>query len=469
MPIRIRLAVVFAAGTAAVFIVASIVFVHLLADGLRSSLDSGIQARADLIAQSLPTASAGSVGLSPNLAVRGQGDGIAQILDAAGRIVASSSGAGSDALLSQARLQQARRTPVWVTTTFSDVGPTSLGGEHTRILATPVLHAGQTWIVVVGSSLEASDQATTRVRNAAVIAGPPAVLLAALAAWFLASAALRPVERMRRQAAEISEHDTNTSIEVPATRDEIAALAQTMNGLLGRLQAALARERGFVADAGHELRTPLAILRTELELASRPGRTLHELTQAVAAAADETDRLARLAEDLLSLARTDEGPAQLQRGPTDVGHLLNETVNRAKLRADQLGVSLELEVEPGLIVDVDGDRISRAVANLVDNALQHAPRASAIRVSAAAPAAELIIEVADAGPGFAPSLLPHAFERFRRSDAARARGDGGAGLGLAIVRSIVVAHGGRATASNPPTGGAMVRLELPLSAEASID
>jgi hypothetical protein len=122
-----------------------------------------------------------------------------------------------------------------------------------------------------------------------------------------------------------------------------------------------------------------------------------------------------------------------------------------------------------LIVDVDGDQISRAVANLVDNALQHAPRASAIRVSAAAPAAELIIEVADAGPGFAPSLLPHAFERFRRSDAARARGDGGAGLGLAIVRSIVVAHGGRATASNPPTGGAMVRLELPLSAEASID
>jgi two-component system, OmpR family, sensor kinase len=467
MPIRIRLAVLFAAGTAAVFIVASIVFVHLLAGGLRSSLDSGIQARADLIAQSLPTASAGPVGLSPNLAVRGQGDGIAQILDAAGRIVASSSGAGSDALLSQARLQQARRAPVWVTTTFSDVGPSSLGGEHTRLLATPVLHAGQTWIVV--SSLEASDQATTRVRNAAVIAGPPAVLLAALAAWFLASAALRPVERMRRQAAEISEHDTDTSIEVPPTRDEIAALAQTMNGLLGRLQAALARERGFVADAGHELRTPLAILRTELELASRPGRTLHELTQAVAAAADETERLARLAEDLLSLARTDEGPTQLQRVPTDLGHLLTETVNRAKLRADQLGVGLELEVAPGLTADVDGDRLCRAVANLVDNALQHAPRASAVRVTAAAPAAELVIEVADAGPGFAPSLLPHAFERFRRSDTARARGDGGAGLGLAIVRSIVVAHGGRATASNLPTGGAIVRLELPVSADASDD
>jgi signal transduction histidine kinase len=317
--------------------------------------------------------------------------------------------------------------------------------------------------VVVGSSLEPSDLAVARVRNAAVLGGPPAVLVAAIAAWLLASAALRPVERMRRQAADISEHDPDTSIEVPATRDEIAALARTMNGLLGRLQDALARERGFVADAGHELRTPLAILRAELELASRPGRTNAELAQAVSAAAEETDRLARLAEDLLSLARTDEGSTHIHRERAELGPLLAATVHRASAKATELGVDLELVVDQGLVVDVDADRVRQALTNLIDNALRHAPRSSAVRVAATRSGDAVVMEVADAGPGFPLSFLPHAFERFRRADAARSRDGGGAGLGLAIVRSIAEAHGGTATAANLTTGGAVVRIELPAS------
>jgi len=248
---------------------------------------------------------------------------------------------------------------------------------------------------------------------------------------------------------------------VPATKDEVAALAGTMNDLLGRLQRALARQRAFVADASHELRTPLAVLRGELELAARPGRGLPELAAAVRNSSAEAERLARLTDDLLLLARSDEDRLSLRLQRTDVGSLLARSAGLAGSRLAAAGLSCRVDVPPGTCADVDPDRIRQAVDNLIGNALRFAPRGSVIVLAARAVGGGLDIEVSDDGPGFPAGFLPHAFERFARPDSGRSRGDGGAGLGLAIVRVIAAAHGGVATAGNKPGGGAVVRLRLP--------
>jgi heavy metal sensor kinase len=483
MPIRLRLAGVFALGTAVVIVVASVVFVHLLAAGLRSSLDANLRARADAVVPLLDGVAAAANAGHPVATLRGQGEGITQVFDTSGRLVASSSGAGDVPLLSQPDLARAHQAIVSKTTVLggttaqgtatqgtatqgtatqgtANATISTHGGERFQLIAYPVARPGGTWVVMVGGSLEGTDAAVHRVTNAALLGGPPAVLIAALGAWLLASAALRPVERMRRQVAEISQGERDTEIEVPVTRDEIAALARTMNDLLGRLQEALERERGFVADAGHELRTPLAILRAELELASRPGRTRAELASAVGAAAEETNRLARLADSLLLLARSDSRQT-LRLQPTNLHDVLETAVDRARAAAQANDVELSLDAAQRLDADVDPDRIRQAVDNLLDNAIRHAAPSTVVTVHAGQQSGNVVIEVIDHGSGFPPEFLPHAFERFSRADSARSRSGGGTGLGLAIVQSIARAHGGRAVATNSPGGGASVRIELP--------
>ncbi|GAC1603268.1 MAG: ATP-binding protein [Acidimicrobiales bacterium] len=469
MPIRFRLAGLFALATVAAVVVGSVVFVHLLAAGLRSSLDSGLRARADLIAQTLDATASpgGAIGT-----VRGQGEGLAQVFGPAGNLVAASSGAAGDALVSPERLAHARLHALSYSTVIAEPRNQEAGqessraGEHTRILALPHARAGGQWVIVVASSMQTSDTAVTRVARAALLGGTLAVIAAAAAAWVLASAALRPVERMRRQVADLSTHDPTTTIEVPPTRDEIAALAQTMNGLLARLGGALARERGFVADAGHELRTPLAILRGELELASRPGRSQEYLAAAIAAAADETDRLARLAEDILLLARSD-GADTVRREPTDVAQLLGAAVEKAGPIAAATQVTLVIDCPSAIDALVDGSRVRQAVDNLVDNAIRHSPPSGTVTVEVRRVGTTLVVEVSDEGPGFPAAFIAHAFERFRRADAARAPQDGGTGLGLAIVQSIAQSHGGRAEVANREGGGALVHVEFPAARTSS--
>jgi len=253
---------------------------------------------------------------------------------------------------------------------------------------------------------------------------------------------------------------------VPGTHDEIAALAGTMNDLLRRLRRALARQRAFVADASHELRTPFAVLHGELELAGRPGRSKEELSAAVASAAEEASRLTRITDDLLLLAKGDENKLSLQVARTDVTSLLARSAERAGARAEAAGVTCRVEAGAGLTAIVDAGRIRQAVDNLVDNALRFAPPGTQVVIRAEIAGGSLVIEVSDCGPGFPAEFLPHAFERFRRPDQGRARSAGGAGLGLAIVHAIASAHGGTAVAANRPEGGATVRLEVPASPEA---
>jgi len=439
MPIRLRLALAFALAAAALFALGGWLFASGLSSAQLKTIDSQLTAQLAQAGRSLPA-----------------GDFLTQVIDPAGRVRSASTDAGNVALVTASQLSQARQGRIFVTRTVDE--------ESTRIAAAPL--AGRPgWVVVAAESLEAYEATQSQVARELAVGGAVFTAVAGLGAYWLARAALSPVERLRRQVAAISERGAPgagvAAVEVPATRDEVAALAGTMNDLLGRLQRALARQRAFVADASHELRTPLAVLRGDLELAARPGRGLPELAAAVRNSGAEAERLARLTDDLLLLARSDEDRLSLRLQRTDVGSLLARSAGLAGSRLAAAGLTCRVDVPPGTCADVDPDRIRQAVDNLIDNALRFAPRGSVIVLAARAADGGLDIEVSDDGPGFPAGFLPHAFERFARPDSGRSRGDGGAGLGLAIVRVIAAAHGGVATAGNKPGGGAVVRLRLP--------
>jgi signal transduction histidine kinase len=226
--------------------------------------------------------------------------------------------------------------------------------------------------------------------------------------------------------------------------------------MLGRLQAVLARERSFVSDASHELRTPLAILRTELELALRGKHTQEELEDALRSAAEEAERLSGLAEDLLVIARSDQGRLPVRPEALDAGEVLARVAGRFQTRARAEGRPLAAEATPGVELVADPARVEQALANLVDNALTYGD--GTVMLSARADNGSVELHVRDEGPGFPPDFLPRAFERFTRADEARTRG--GSGLGLAIAAAVAGAHGGRAHARNVE-GGADVWIELP--------
>ena len=449
MSIRLRLTVVFALAAATLFALGGWLFVTLLSASLMSSIDAQLAAQA---AQASVYLSSGTPVATPAVIATNPQEYVIQLIDQAGHVRGSSEEAGSRPILSLADLKRARRGQILVTQ--------ERDGESQRVLAEPFASRSG-WIAIAGVSLESFNNTITRVIQELAVGGSVFVVIAALGAFGLATASLRPVERLRREAAVLSERDSPSALTVPGTHDEIAALAKTMNDLLQRLQHALQRERYLVADASHELRTPLAVLRGELELALKPERSRDELLSAVTIASEEADRLTRLTNDLLLLSRNDQGQLPLHLEPTAVAQLLNESFDRATARAGAAGLRLRAEAPPELIANLDADRMRQAVDNLVDNALRFGPAGTEILISARATGRDLTLEVSDGGPGFPVDFLPHAFERFRRPDASRSRDGGGAGLGLAIVQAIALAHGGSATVANRPAGGACVWLTIP--------
>jgi two-component system OmpR family sensor kinase len=332
----------------------------------------------------------------------------------------------------------------------------SIQGEA-RLLARPAQGRGQTYVVVVAATLDDRNESLRNLRTLLLIGGPVALFLASLAGYLVSGTAFRPVEAMRRRAAEISADEPGERLPLPEANDELRRLGETLNAMLGRLEAALERERTFVDDASHELRTPLALHKTELELALRYAKTPEEMRAAIASAVVEVDRLSALAEDLLVLARSQEGKLALHMRRVRVADLLADVRERFAARLTDSGRSLVVEPADGLAVDADPVRLEQALTNLIENAIEHG--AGEITLSTAESDGELEIHVSDQGPGFPPDFLDQAFERFTRADPAR--GGDGTGLGLAIVEAIAKAHQGSAHATNREGSGADVWIELP--------
>jgi signal transduction histidine kinase len=443
LSIRARLTLVSAVLVVGVLVAAG-AFIYLRLDAdLEDTVDAGLRSRADAL-----LAASGELGEARLIEAD---EAFAQILGPEGDVLDASSVLGDGPMVDADELGP---LPAFVEATVS----TSDGPVPARILAVPVADGS---VLLIGASVEDQEGALARLAVLMVLGGAAAVVLVVGVIWVVVGAALRPVEAMRAEAAAISASEPGRRLPVRESGDELARLGETLNAMLARLEESIERERRFVDDASHELRTPLANLKAELDLALRGSRDAEELESALRSASEETDRMARLAEDLLVLARADRGRLPVRRERVDVAELVNRAVEPFGARAAGRGVDLEARVPEDLAADLDEMRIAQALGNLVDNALRATPGGGRVVVEAFRDDGGLRLEVRDTGPGFPSTFLPSAFEAFARPDVSRARPDGGAGLGLAIVRAVAEAHGGVAEATNPPGGGASVVLTIP--------
>ena len=424
--------------------VAVFVYVNLRTD-LRASVDAGLESRAQVIA-------ANAAHTDPSLGGRRRlidaDEAFAQVLTPSGRIVETTPAVARAALVPAGRLERLDRPA------FVDDRPPGL--DQSRLLIVPVSAAGHRVFVIVGATLSDSQEALDEVVMRFAVAFPVALLLSSLIGWLLAGAALRPVERMRREAEAISASDPTRRLPVPETDDTLARLAVTLNVTFDRLQAALERERRFVDDASHELRTPLTILKAEVDSALIDGRTLDDLHLALEGASGEVNHLVRIAEDLLVLARAERGRIPTHRTSVSLEALVDASRRTFAASAEAGGVTLTAEA-PDATVEVDGTRVRQALDNLLDNALRHTLPGGEVSITATVTAGVVTIEVDDTGPGFDPDELAYVFQPFKRGDGEDREGSG---LGLAIVRAIAEAHGGTVTAANRAGGGARMTLVL---------
>jgi heavy metal sensor kinase len=436
LPIRARLTLAFAVVMALVFAAVGAVLYVRLGDTLDERIADTLEARTTALASTFDVTSP---------VVAGE-EGLAQVLEQDGSVVAGSSSVVERPLLTAEQVERAL--------TGSTVVDTEVGGVAFRLRATSV----DDRIVVVGEPLDDRDEALDGLLTQLLVVLPMALLVSSAIGYVVAGAALRPVEDMRRRATEISADTPERRLPLPRAHDEVYRLGATLNEMLDRLDEGLARERRFVADASHELRTPLATLQTELELATRRPRSQAELEDALLSATEEVERLVRLAEDLLVLARADEGQLALHTEPFLVHEALEAVAARHGPLAAAAARSLEVSAPAELALSGDRLRLEQALGNLVDNALRHGH--GTVRLQALAEDGVVLLAVSDEGAGFTADFLPHAFERFSRADAARS--GGGAGLGLAIVDAIARAHGGRVTAANRDGRGAIVTVSVPV-------
>jgi signal transduction histidine kinase len=428
-PIRLRLTASFAIIGSLLLVAGGAVMYYRLQSELDRGLDSGLRARSADVTLLMR----GANRATPIARLPANDETIAQVLDASGRVLDATRTLAGESALTRAQLAGALRGA-----TFVD-HPTLRGtDEQIRLLARPISIGGQRRIVVVGATLEGRNEALASLRREFLVGLPFAVLLATAGAFVVASAALRPVGALRRDAEAITRTGPSARLAEPRARDEIGELARTLNAMLARLEAAGARERRFVADASHELRAPLALVQSELEVTLSGPRQVVPYRRALLEAEREVAGLAQLSNDLLLLARADEDRLPLRPEPVEPRTILESLARRFAQRAGAEHRAIRVEHADDGAIDVDRLRLEQALANLVENALRHG--SGDIRLTARRVAGMVELGVHDGGRGFPEGFRSRAFERFARADPARS--GPGAGLGLAIVDLIARAHGG---------------------------
>ena len=460
MTIRMRLAALFTLTVLVLVAGATLLFIDRLRTGLEHGLNNTLVSRADTIAGDLGTATVIPPAVFSEIRLPPANGIYAQVLSSSGTVLAQTHGL-TGPMVTPADVQRALHAAVSRNAQIPVRTPVRVESEPMRVLVQPSGHGDV--VIAVAISRDVVDEAVSRSMQQLLVLGGVALVLAGPIAWLLARAALRPVELMRRKVAAMRTDQIAGGVGVPRGRDEVSRLGVTFNGLLARLQEARAREIAFVADAGHELRTPLAVLKGELELARRPGRTAEELRDTIMVASEETDRLVRLAEDLLQLAASDSSPA-LRPVRFDLAAIAADAVRATVAPAMRAAVTVRLDAPGPISVLAEPGPIRRSLDNLLANAIRFTPAGGTVQVSASRTETDAVITVHDDGPGFPKAFLPIAFERFTRADdpsGLNGKAAHGNGLGLAIVRSVMTAHGGFASAENDAGGGAVITLCWP--------
>jgi signal transduction histidine kinase len=446
LPIRVRVTVAFAAVMTLLLVGLGFLAYRWMGAALLDEIDSGLRFRAAATTpRATPATGTSEAGTSavaealPDPRLQEAHEAFGQLLTYDGRVLRASAG------LTAPLLSPAQIAAIGHPTFFQRHVPTLTGPA--RLLAVPS-STGST-LLLVGASMSDRTDALRRLGEIFVIGGPAAITLAWLASWVVAGSALRPVERMRQQAAAISVSGPDRRLTVPAARDELRRLAETLNDMLGRLDRSLIRERAFLERAGHELRTPLAALRAEIDLSLRRARSAEELTAALRSVSQETDRLTQLGEDLLVLARADDGRLPLHRQDIPLRATLESAAALFAARALEGGITLSVDA-PDISLNADPLRLRQALVNLLENALRHTPRHGTVRLTGRASGPDIHIAVSDTGPGIDDAAADNGDQTQPRS-----------GLGLRIVRAIAAGHHGSVHIGRNPDGGTTVQLTLP--------
>ena len=442
--VRARIVAAAVAAVAAVLAVASVVLVVLVRSSLERPMAGEARVRAtDVVA----VLNAGGL-TAPVPALAAPWPTLVQVLDADGAVLTASAelrGAVPLLLVTPARREITGRA------TLTANGRT----QDWRLDAVAASARGRSITVIVATSRAQVERSTGLLVAALAIAGPLLVAVVALLAWWLVGRALRPVEALRRQVAEFDHGPPGRRVEAPTTDDEVGRLAVTLNALLDRLDRAGEQQRRFVADASHELRSPVANIRAALEVAQA-----HPTSAVWVDVADDVlaqnARMGGLVDDLLLLARAEAGPAGRRDDAVDLAAVVARVRDAAVVR--RVPVRVDVDVDGAAVVRGDAAQLERVVENLVSNAVRHA--AAGVRVSLARQGRWLELAVADDGPGVPSDQRERIFQRFVRLDRDRSRRGGGAGLGLAIVAEVTAAHGGTVTVGDARPG-ALFTVRLP--------
>lgn len=316
-------------------------------------------------------------------------------------------------------------------------------------------------VVQVARSLEFYDHEMSELLFVLLLTGPLTLLVALGGGYFLAQRTLAPVDRMTETADRIEAKQLSQRIEVANARDELGRLAETLNGMLDRLERSFREMQRFTADASHELRTPISVIRTEAEVALNQPVSDEEKQNLLSNILEECERLTAITEQLLTLSREDAGIAQSRREPVNIGELASEVAETMRPLAEAKQLELAVAMNGAAMVAGDADRLKQVIYNLLDNAIKYTPRTGRVELAVGRADSNVELAVRDTGVGINSEHLPHVFERFYRVDKARTRTEGGTGLGLSIVESIVVAHGGQVGIQSQPDEGTTITISLP--------
>jgi heavy metal sensor kinase len=336
-------------------------------------------------------------------------------------------------------------------------------GEPYRVLNGEIRVQDSTYVLMIGTPMEDFYDATDRFRLILLLSIPALLGVASAGAYWLSRSAIAPVGEIARAASSIRENEMSKRLPVPQTGDELQSLSETLNELFGRLEGAFKRISEFTADASHELRTPIALMRTRTEVALRKQRSEAEYRETLIRIHSELERTSALIENLMTLARADSGTQTVPLAPTEMNEVLAEIWEPAKLLAKVKSIHYEQKLtESPLVVSGNAALLRRLFLILIDNAVKYTPSEGRISIALETRNSSAVAEVRDNGIGIPTADIPHIFERFYRSDASRSRDSGGTGLGLSIAKWIAEAHRGEISVVSTVGEGSTFRVQLPL-------
>ena len=459
LPIKVRL-------TAWYFLVLCLAFgaFSLLAffegrGSIHSAVDEGLRDRAADIGELLErrwSAEQVKRELTAAASVRGEDD-ILQIAETRGEWAYSSVSALRSGL--QIVRPARRREKFQFSTVYSKHMPLRILNGQLRI-------ADKAYDVQIGAPMDDFYDAVNRFRLVLLFSVPVLVVVASAGGYWLSRKAVAPVGEIARAAQSISEHELSKRLPILKTGDELQSLSETLNEMFGRLERAFKRVTQFTADASHELRTPIALMRTRTEVALRKQRSEAEYRETLLRIHQELERTSALIENLMTLARADSGSEALQVAPTSLNELLLEISETARLLAEGKSIQYDQRLpETSLCVSGNAPSLRRLFLILIDNAVKYTSREGHVSVELDTDDSAAVIEIRDTGVGISPSDLPHIFERFYRADESRSRESGGTGLGLSIAKWIAEAHQGKISVASKVGEGSVFRVQIPLSEE----